>query len=82
MILEEVLKWCAENEVSIKVVDQSGLLAITAKYTNLFATYTIPEPCSPEAVGRTIHAACYSIKHGAEYRERYGDTNLTGKGTS
>jgi hypothetical protein len=82
VIMNEVLKWCAENEVTIKITDEDGLLAVTAKYTNLFAEYAIPEPCSPEAVGRTVHAACYSVKCGAEYRERHGDSNLTGKGIS
>ena len=77
--MNELLEWCAENEVTIKFVNKAGLLAVTAKYAKLFATYTIQKPYRPDTVGRAIHAACYAVKSGAKCLERHVNSSLNGK---
>jgi len=70
--LKKTLEWCAENGLTFKVVNEFGVLAITARSGNVFASYAIEEPVTPETVGHSMFAALYSVEHGTKFHQRFG----------
>jgi hypothetical protein len=67
------LEWCAANEVSFKIIDKDGIMAITGRWHNISATYEIGEPFSSAEVGQSVYAALFSVERGSKFHAEFGD---------
>ncbi|MHC4299390.1 MAG: hypothetical protein ACYS7Y_19105 [Planctomycetota bacterium] len=63
----QLLKWCADNGIHIKIVDSDGTLLVTAVNRNISAAYAVHPPVGHAALGTALWAAIRAVRDGTEH---------------
>jgi len=67
-----ILRWCADNGLSFRIVKTGELLSLQSQVGNVSADYVIDEPLTPDNLGRAIYASLFATKTGAEFHQKHG----------
>jgi hypothetical protein len=82
MNIKKTLDWCGNNEISINISNEDGLLVITARGGNIFSEIPIGDEVNVSSVGEAVVHACYNVEQGTKFHQRFGAFPKIGKGDS